>query len=108
MGEWRCSSTILVLDTRRRGVVSFTSRPLYPRGNAPGTLWIGRWVGPAAGLDNVEKRTISPAVNRTAVIIWTEMLMDRYIVRNEIKTIRALHTVLYFFNSIVFKRMFTT
>jgi hypothetical protein len=24
---------------------------LYPRGKNPGTLWIGGWVGPRAGLD---------------------------------------------------------
>jgi hypothetical protein len=33
------------------GVVSFTSRPLYP-----GTHWIGGWVDHRAGLDDVEKR----------------------------------------------------
>jgi hypothetical protein len=38
------------------GVVSFTLRPLYPWELAPGTHWIGRWVGPRAGLDEVEKR----------------------------------------------------
>jgi hypothetical protein len=38
--------------------VSFTSRPLYPRERAPGTHWIGGWVGPRAGLDAVVKRKI--------------------------------------------------
>jgi hypothetical protein len=28
-----------------------------PRERAPDTHWIGRWVGPSAGLDDVEKRT---------------------------------------------------
>jgi hypothetical protein len=27
-----------------------------PGDRAPGTHWIGGWVGPTAGLDNVEKR----------------------------------------------------
>jgi hypothetical protein len=27
-----------------------------PGGRAPGTRWIGGWVGPGAGLDDVEKR----------------------------------------------------
>jgi hypothetical protein len=36
MGEWRYSSTILDLGTIWRRVVSFTSRPLYPRGK---NLW---------------------------------------------------------------------
>jgi hypothetical protein len=35
MGEWRHSYTILDLGTRWRWVVSFTRRPLYPRGKSP-------------------------------------------------------------------------
>jgi hypothetical protein len=27
-----------------------------PRGKSPGTHWIGSWVGPSSGLDDVEKR----------------------------------------------------
>jgi hypothetical protein len=38
-------------------VVSFSPRPLYPRVNTPGTHWIGGWVYPRAGVDDVEKRT---------------------------------------------------
>jgi hypothetical protein len=33
MGLWRYSSTILELGNRQRGVVTFTSLPLYPQGN---------------------------------------------------------------------------
>jgi hypothetical protein len=29
-----------------------------PRGNSPGTHWIGGWVGHRAGLDTVERRKI--------------------------------------------------
>jgi hypothetical protein len=29
---------------------------LYPREGTPGTHWIGGWVGPRAGLDDVKKR----------------------------------------------------
>jgi hypothetical protein len=38
------------------------SRPsrFTPRGNAPGTHWIGCWVGPRAGLDGMEKRNLAP------------------------------------------------
>jgi hypothetical protein len=36
-------------------MVSFTPRPLYPRESVPDTHWIGGWVGPRAGLDDVEK-----------------------------------------------------
>jgi hypothetical protein len=46
---------ILDLDTSWRRVVSFTPRPLYTRGNSPGTHWIGGWVGPRTGLDVVER-----------------------------------------------------
>jgi hypothetical protein len=37
-------------------VVRFTPQPLYPRGRVPGIHWIGGWVSPRAGLDDVEKR----------------------------------------------------
>jgi hypothetical protein len=46
-----------ILDFGTR-VVSFTPRPLYPKENAPGTHWIGGWVGPRAILDTVVKRNI--------------------------------------------------
>jgi hypothetical protein len=36
-------------------VVSFTPLPLYPEERTPGTHWIGGWVGPRAGLDDMEK-----------------------------------------------------
>jgi hypothetical protein len=36
-------------------MVSFTLRPLCPREIAPGTHWIGGWVGLRAGLDAVGK-----------------------------------------------------
>jgi hypothetical protein len=32
--------------------------PLYPRERAPGTHFIGGWVDPTAGLDDMEKRKI--------------------------------------------------
>jgi hypothetical protein len=44
MGEWRYCSTILDLGTRWRWVVSFTPRPLYPRGESTGTYWIGVYI----------------------------------------------------------------
>jgi hypothetical protein len=59
MSEWRYSSIILDLGTRRRWVVSFMPRPLYPRGKIPATHPIWGWVGPGAGLDAVEKRNTS-------------------------------------------------
>jgi hypothetical protein len=35
-------------------VVSFTPLPLYPRERATGTHFIGGWVDPRAGLDDME------------------------------------------------------
>jgi hypothetical protein len=55
MGEWMHRSHFLDLGTSWRWVVSFTTRPLYSRGKAP-TQWIGGWVDPRAGLDDIEKR----------------------------------------------------
>jgi hypothetical protein len=57
-GSGGIAPRILNLGTRWRWVVSFTPRPLYPRERAPGTDWIGGWVGPRAVLDAVVKRKI--------------------------------------------------
>jgi hypothetical protein len=38
--------------------VSFTPLSLYPRGKSPGTHWIGGWVDPRSGLDDLEKRKV--------------------------------------------------
>jgi hypothetical protein len=51
MGEWTYGSTILDPGTRWRSTVSFTPLPLYPWEGAPGTHWIGGWVGPRVVLD---------------------------------------------------------
>jgi hypothetical protein len=37
-------------------MVSFKPQPLYPRGKNPFTHWIGSWVGPRAGLDEVQNK----------------------------------------------------
>jgi hypothetical protein len=51
----RHEGVLFDLGTRWRCVVSFTPRPLYSQGTAPGTHWIGGWVSPRAGLDAVVK-----------------------------------------------------
>jgi hypothetical protein len=55
---------ILNLSTRWRWVVSFTSQPLYSRGQeSPSfTHCIGGWVGPRAGMDAVAKRKKVPSL----------------------------------------------
>jgi hypothetical protein len=53
------SHTILDLGARWRCVVSFTPQPLYSLGNgSPVIHWIGSWVDPRAGLDDVVRRKI--------------------------------------------------
>jgi hypothetical protein len=49
---------ILDFGTSWRLVIGFMLQPLYPRESARGAHWIGGWVGPRTGLDNVEKRKI--------------------------------------------------
>jgi hypothetical protein len=56
--EWRYSSTHSLTSALDGGVVNFTTRPLYPQERAPGTHWIGGWVGPRAVLDAVVRRKI--------------------------------------------------
>jgi hypothetical protein len=59
LGEWRYRSTHSLTPTLDGGEWS-ASRPgrFTPRERAPGTHWIGGWVGPRAGLDAVVKRKI--------------------------------------------------
>jgi hypothetical protein len=58
--QWRLKvklSLCLINSLRHESVWgSGWPRPLYP----PGTHWIGGWVGPKTGLNDVEKRNISP------------------------------------------------
>jgi hypothetical protein len=58
MGEWIYRSTFLDLSTSWRWVLSFTSRPLCPRGESPSSRYsLDRvWVDPRAGLGHVKRR----------------------------------------------------
>jgi hypothetical protein len=58
MEEWiyEYRSRLLELGTSWRWMVSFTLSKLHPLGKSPpGTHWIKGWVGPRAGLYDVEK-----------------------------------------------------
>jgi hypothetical protein len=59
LGEWMYSSTHYLISALDGGEWS-ASRPgrFIPRERAPGTHWIGGWVGPRAVPDAVEKRKI--------------------------------------------------
>jgi hypothetical protein len=69
MGEGRYSSTILYLGTRCRSVVSFTPRPLYPRGKNPRYPLDRRlgWPQSRSGRYGNEKKR-APAGNRTPAV----------------------------------------
>jgi hypothetical protein len=60
MGEWKYSATILDLSTGWRWVVSFTYRPLYPRGKNPRCPLDRRLGGPQSrsGLWGEEKNLL--------------------------------------------------
>jgi hypothetical protein len=51
---------ILNFSTSWRWVASFTPWVLYLLGKSPVVHWIGGWVGPRTGVDDVEKRKILP------------------------------------------------
>jgi hypothetical protein len=59
LGEWKYSSTHSLTSALDGGEWS-ASRPghITPKERAPGTHWIGGWVGPRAVLDAVAKREI--------------------------------------------------
>jgi hypothetical protein len=61
---------ILNLGTRGMSVFSFTPRPLYRRERAPGTDWIGGWVGLRAVLDAVKKRKTCCPCQESNLIPW--------------------------------------
>jgi hypothetical protein len=54
MGEWIYSSTFFLTSAQVGGERS-ASRPCRL---TPGTHWIGGWVDPRAGLDDLEKRKL--------------------------------------------------
>ena len=60
-GSGGIAPLFLNLDARWRWVGNVTSRPFYSRQRPPFpfTLWLGCWVGPRGGLDDLEKREIS-------------------------------------------------
>jgi hypothetical protein len=59
--EWRYSATY-PLTSALDGDEWSASRPgrFIPRERAPGTHWIGGWVGPRAVLDAVMRKILSP------------------------------------------------
>jgi hypothetical protein len=62
-------------------MVNFTVQPLYPWERVLGTLCIGGWVGPRAGLDTVMKRKIpSSCLDSNPPII--QSVARRYITEN--------------------------
>jgi hypothetical protein len=63
----RCvAPRIVKFDTSLRCVFRITPRQLYPHGKSPRYSLLGSWVGPRAGQDGVEKRTMFTASgNRT-------------------------------------------
>jgi hypothetical protein len=56
MGSGCIDPNFLDLGTSWRWMVGFNPRPLYPRGKASVTHWMGGSVDPRAGPDDVEKR----------------------------------------------------
>jgi hypothetical protein len=66
---WTYSSTIFCLSTIWKWVVSFTHRPLYARGKACGTHWIGGCKSPRAALKLWSwGKSLSLAANRTPAV----------------------------------------
>jgi hypothetical protein len=81
LGEWRYSSTHSLTSALDGGEWS-ASRPgrFTPRERAPGSHWIGGWVGPRAVLDAVVKRKIpSPRRKSNLRTPIVQPIAQRYI-----------------------------
>jgi hypothetical protein len=59
-------------------VVSFTSLPLYPGERAPGTHWIGGWVGHRNGLYDMEKRKFLTLPGLDSDLLVVQPVASRY------------------------------
>jgi hypothetical protein len=88
-GSGGVAPRILGIGTRWRWVVSCTPRPLYPRERAPGTRWIGGWVGLRAGVEygggeknsqllpGLEPPIIQPVAQRyTTELSWLHVTLE--------------------------------
>jgi hypothetical protein len=52
-------------------------RPLYTRDKAPGTHWIGGWLGPRASLDAVAKRKIPSQERKYEIYKENDVVWER-------------------------------
>jgi hypothetical protein len=79
-GEWRYSSTHPLISALDGGEWSASRpAPFTPRERAPGTHWIGGWVGPRACLVSVVKRKIlSPRRGSNPRTPIVQLLAQRY------------------------------
>jgi hypothetical protein len=96
LGEWRYSSTHSLTSALDGGEWS-ASRPgrFTPRERAPGSHWLGGWVGPRAVLDAVVKRQIPSRRQESSPRIPTvQPLAQRYVKRQKQKTKQELTVVL--------------
>jgi hypothetical protein len=78
MGSGYIGPHFLDLGTSWRCVVSFTPLPLYPRARLLGTHWIGGWLGPRFGLDNMEKRKSWPYRDSNSNLSVVQPVDSRY------------------------------
>jgi hypothetical protein len=60
-------------------VVNATTRPLYPR-ESPGTLFIGGWVGPRAGLDGYGTSPQRDSIPGTSLIIIIIIIINLIVI----------------------------
>jgi hypothetical protein len=90
----------LGLGASLRWVISFMPLPLYRRGKCPGIHWIGGWVGPRAGLDDVEKGKfltlqvleLRPLVVQPVANRYTDYAIPT---RNKNSTLNYINIILY-------------
>jgi hypothetical protein len=109
MGEWKYRSTYLDLDNRRRWVVSYMTRPLYPLETALGTHLIGGWVDPRIWWNIPEANNMTDKKMRVAcqlsVILFFPLLKVHIKIKRQKSSSRPQVTRRFFTEIIVSQPM---
>jgi hypothetical protein len=88
LGSGCIDPRFLDLGTSWSTVINFTPGQLYPVERAPGSNWIGGWMGPRTGLDDLKRKfltlpgleldisVVQPQIRSEVLIAVTNMILS--------------------------------